>query len=120
MQVKYLETSALGLRWMRTYYQKNPQLNRANALKSLRKAEEILADFPYSGELYEDFEVVREYPLYATAFSLLYTFLHETVWIIDIRDQRGNRSADALRDFNREVRLKHGLAPLPTTREEQI
>ncbi len=112
MQIKYLETTALGLRWMRTYYQKNPQLNRAAALAALKNAELLLADFPYSGECYEDYERVREYHIHATAFSLLYTFQQETIWIIDVRDQRGNRSAEAIREFNKDIRIKHGLPPL--------
>jgi hypothetical protein len=109
MQLKYLETSALGLRWMRAFYQKNSQLNRAHAVKALKKAEETLRSFPYSGELYEDFNDVREYHIYATAFSFLYTCVSNTIWIIDVRDQRGNRSAAALRDFNTEISKKHGL-----------
>jgi hypothetical protein len=38
-----------------------------------------------------------------TSFSLLYTVARDTVWIIDIRDQRGRRSADALRRFLRDA-----------------
>jgi hypothetical protein len=109
VQLKYLETSEHGLRWMRTYYQKNPHLNRANALSALKKAEGTLLSFPYSGELYEDFKNVREYHIYATAFSFLYTYVADTVWIIDVRDQRGNRSAAALREFGKEIRKRYGL-----------
>ncbi len=106
MKLKYLDTSAFGLRWMRAYYQKNPQLNRAQALNALKKAEKTLLDFPYSGELYEDFEGVREYHIHATAFSFLYICVADTIWILDVRDQRGNRSQAALRDFRKEIQAR--------------
>lgn len=49
---------------------------------------------------------MREYLLQGTCFSLIYTVARETVWIIDIHDQRGRRSAEALRDFTRELRAR--------------
>ena len=52
---------------------------------------------------------VREYKIIGTAFSLLYTVANDTIWIIDIRDQRGFRSAEALRYFNQELRQRLGL-----------
>lgn len=109
MKIEYLRTAEPGLHWMRLYYRKNPQLDRARALASLRRAEMTLAEFPASGHRFEDMEQVREYNIDGTAVSLLYTIARDTVWIIDIRDQRGLRSAEALRGFTRELRREHGI-----------
>lgn len=109
MKLAYLETSDPGLRWMRSYYRRNPQLNRSKFLAALKRAEQTLCEFPMSGERFQDFGGVREYPIQGTAFSLLYTVSRETVWVIDIRDQRGLRSAEALRMYNRELRQRYGL-----------
>jgi hypothetical protein len=89
---------------MRAYYRRHPQLDIARAAVSLRRAEAILREHPAAGRRFEDFEAVREYPIQGTAFSLLYTVARDTVWIIDVRDQRGQRSAEALRQFLRELR----------------
>ncbi len=69
-------------------------------------AETILCEHPAAGTRFEDSATVREYPVRGTSFSLLYTVARETVWIIDVRDQRGMRSAEALRQFLQEVRRK--------------
>ena len=108
MKLAYLRTSEAGLRWMRTYYRRNPQLDVRRAANSLRIAETILCEHPAAGRRFEDFEDVREYLLQGTPFSLLYTLAQDTVWIIDIRDQRGRRSAEALRQFVRELRARSG------------
>jgi hypothetical protein len=52
---------------------------------------------------------VREYNITGTAFSLLYSVMADNIWIIDIRDQRGLRSAEALRTFTSELRQRFGL-----------
>ena len=93
---------------MRTYYRRNPQLDVRRAAASLRTAETILREHPAAGRRFEDFEIVREYLLQGTSFSLLYTVARDTIWIIDVRDQRGLRSAEALRQFLRELRAKLG------------
>ena len=108
MKLEYLPTSEPGLRWMRTYYRRNPQLDVRRAAASLRTAETILREHPAAGRRFEDFDTVREYLLQGTSFSLLYTVARDTVWIIDIRDQRGRRSAEALRRFLQELRAKLG------------
>lgn len=95
---------------MRSYYRKNPQLDRASALKSLHLAETVLAEFPQSGHKFQDMNGVFEYPINGTPFSMLYTVAHDAVWVIDIRDQRGLRSAAAISAFDRELRRKYGLA----------
>lgn len=108
MRLAYLATSAAGLRWMRAYYRKNPQLDVRRAVAALKSAETILRAHPAAGHRFEDFETVREYLIQGTSFSLIYTVARGCVWIIDIRDQRGQRSAEALRDFTRELRARLG------------
>jgi len=104
MKLEYLRTSEPGLRWMREYYRRHPQLDTRRAAASLRTAETVLSGHPAAGRRFEDFETVREYLIQGTSFSLLYTVARDTVWIIDIRDQRGRRSAEALRRFLRDAR----------------
>lgn len=109
MEITYLETSEPGFRWMRTYYNQNPQLDYDKAIASLVRAEAVLKDHPFSGRLFEDYEHVRQYQIGNTAFALLYTVARETIWIIDVRDTRGRRSVDVLRAFNDKLRDSYGL-----------
>lgn len=109
MEIRYLETAAPGLRWFRACCRRNPQLDAAKAVDALIRAETLLAEFPLSGPAYEDFDAVREYRIQGTAFSLLYTVAKDTIWIIDLRDQRGRRSAEALRLHGRELRARYGI-----------
>lgn len=109
MKLFYLETSEPGLRWLKGYYRQNPQLNLENAAQFIKRAEQVLLEFPEAGKMYEDFEKVREYKIQGTAFSFLYTVSRKTVWIIDVRDQRGQRSAEALETFNARLRVKYKL-----------
>jgi hypothetical protein len=57
------------------------------------------------GRRFEDFDAVREYLVQGTPFSLLYAIACDTVWIIDVRDQRGRRGAEAVRRFLRDFRV---------------
>ena len=109
MEVRYLETAEPGLRWFRAYYRQNPQLDLSKAINALIRSEAILAEYPMSGASYEDFTTVREFKVQGTAFSLLYTVAQDAVWIIDLRDQRGQRSAEALRLYVRELRGRYGI-----------
>jgi len=104
MKLCYLSTAEPGLRWFRAYHRKNPQLDHQAAIDALRRAEAALIEFPCSSVRYEDFDAVREYKIAGAAFSLLYAVADETVWIIDLRDQRGRRSAEALRRFIEALR----------------
>ena len=104
--LRYLATAEPGLRWMRTYHRRNPQLDVIRAVEALRRAEAVLQAYPDAGHRYEDFEAVREFKITGTAFSLLYTVARGTVWVIDVRDQRGLRNAEALRTFAAELRAK--------------
>jgi len=47
---------------------------------------------------------VREHPIVGACFTILYTVARDTIWVIDIRDARGLRSAEALRQFARDLR----------------
>ncbi|MFT6168575.1 MAG: hypothetical protein ACJAR9_000685 [Celeribacter sp.] len=109
MKLEYLETSHPGVRWMRSYYRQNPQLNRAKVLASLQAAERIISEFPTTGHTFQELEDVFEYLIQGTTFSLLYTVARGTVWIIDVRDQRGLRSAEALRLYERELRQQYKI-----------
>ena len=68
----YLAMSEQGLRWMRTYYRRNPQLAMARAVDALRQAEAILRAHPEARHRYEGRADVREWKIAGTAFSLLY------------------------------------------------
>ena len=109
LALRYLRTAQPGLVWMRAYYRRNPHLDLARALASLKRAEDVIREFPQSAKRFEDFESIREAKIHRTAFSLLYTVARETVWVIDLRDQRGFRSAEALRSFTAELRERHGI-----------
>jgi len=106
MKLKYLDTAESGLRWMRRYYREQPQLDAGKAVAALQRAEAILQEFPFSGTAYEGRESVREYRLQGSVFSLLYTVASDTIWIIDLHDQRGYRSAEALRHFQQDLRKR--------------
>lgn len=106
MKLEYLKTSEVGVRWFASYYRRNPQLDTRKAVAALRAAETSLREFPMTGVVFEGFEAVREKQILETAFSLLYTVQSDTVYIIDLRDQRGVRSAEALRQFTRELRIR--------------
>ena len=104
--LRYLATAEPGLRWMRAYYRRNPQLAVARAADALRQAEAVLRAHPEAGHRYEGHADVREWRIAGTAFSLLYAQARGTVWVIDVRDQRGLRSAEALRTFVAELRRR--------------
>jgi hypothetical protein len=109
MKIEYLHSSEAGSQWLRKYYRKNPQLDFKKLRIAFQAAEKILSDFPYSGEHFEDYENVREYKVQASNFSLLYTIARNTIWVIDIRDARGHRSAEALSLFTNELRARFGI-----------
>ena len=107
MKLRFLESSQPGLRWMLQYYRNNPQLNEAKAFASFAATERRICDLAPPKETFEDFEDVWEVKIQNTAFSFLYTIRGQTAYVIDIRDQRGYRSAAALRVFERELRRKY-------------
>ncbi len=94
---------------MKRYFQSQPQLDQASAFENFEKAKLLLKQHPQAGEQFEDFSEVREIHITRSAFSVLYTCIDDTIFIIDIRDSRGLRSAAALRRFTVELRDKYGL-----------
>ncbi len=106
MKLEYLKTAEAGVRWFGSYYRRNPQLNTRKAVAALRATEASLLEFPMAGVKLEGFEVVREKNIVGTAFSLLYTVQFDTVFVIDLRDQRGRRSAEALVAFVQELKRR--------------
>lgn len=109
MKIQYLLTVEPGARWFRAYYRRNPQLDFRKASAALRAAEQTLSEFPLVGERFEEREEVREQHILGTPFSLLYTVARDTIWIIDLRDTRGLRSAEALSVFTRELQARFGI-----------
>jgi hypothetical protein len=109
MQVRFLETAEPGLRWFKQYYAARPELNWPVAREVLRATIAQLKANPYSGHTFDDFTEMFEKKLSKTAFSLLYTVHDQTIFVIALRDQRGLRSAAALRAFTAELRRKYGL-----------
>jgi hypothetical protein len=110
MKIEYLFTSEAGSQWLRKYYRKNPQLDFKKLKVAFRVAEKNLSEFPFSGECFEEYENVREYPIQGSNFSILYTVARDIIWVIDIRDARGHRSADALTLFSSELRSRFGIS----------
>jgi hypothetical protein len=108
MKIRYLETAKPGLVWMKRHFQTQPQLDQAAAFDSFERAKQLLKQHPHAGEQFEDFVDVREIHITCSAFSILYTCIDDTIFIIDIRDSWGLRSATALRKFTQELRDKYG------------
>jgi len=77
----------------------------------VKRAERTRVKFPFFSEPCEDFETFREHRSVGTTFSLLYTVASETVWIIHVRDARGHRGAEALREFIKTLRRENDLQP---------
>jgi hypothetical protein len=109
MQLRFLETSQLGLRWMMLYYQNNPQLDKARALRSFDNALAFIKTSIPRKKTFAGLPDVWEGKVAYTPFSILYTIRGKTIYVIDVRDQRGNRSAEALRRFSAELAEKYGL-----------
>jgi plasmid stabilization system protein ParE len=106
MQLEFLQTAQPGLRWFYRYYRENPQLRKEAAYAAFRKARALVKANPYLGHPHEDAGGVREIAITGTNFSMLYTVARDTILVIDLRDARGTRSADALRAFTAELRSR--------------
>jgi len=109
MQLVYLETATLGLRWFKQYYAQRPELNWQSARNTLKASIATIKTNPHSGRKFDHFETVYERKLAKTHFSLLYTIQNETIYVIDVRDQRRLRSAAALQVCTTELRERCGL-----------
>ena len=89
------------------YYRSNPQLNRTKAFASFAATERRMAELAPPKETFAGLTDVWEATIPKTAFSFLYTIRNQTVYVIDVRDQRGYRSAEALAAFDRELRQRY-------------
>ena len=109
MKLVFLETSALGLAWVKRFSREQSQLDKPAFFANFRAARSLLAEHPLAGHRLDGFENVRQLKISHSPFSLIYTCRGDTIYIIDVRDQRGNRSARALRQFTSALARKHGL-----------
>ena len=109
MKIQFLDTSINGLKWMKNYFMSQPQLDAQTASKNYQNAKRLLKEQPYIGHPFGAYDDVLEFSIKKTAFSFLYTVQRDTIFIIDIRDSRGMRSAKALRQFNDELKSKYGF-----------
>lgn len=89
------------------YYRSNPQLNQSSAYANFAATERRMAELPPPKENFWGIKGVWEVKIQKTAFSFLYTIRGNTVYVIDVRDQRGQRSAEALRAFTQELRQRY-------------
>ena len=103
MKIWILESAQQGLAWMKRYYYQQEQLNSKIAFENFIKTQELLYLHPYIGSLCDGYDAVREMKIAKTVFSIVYTLIGETIYIIDIRDQRGLRSLQALESFADEL-----------------
>ncbi len=109
MRIQFLETSAVGLAWMKAYYGEQIQLDAGRVYESFDAALENLKQSPRLGQRFDGFDNVRELQIVHSPFSILYTVKGEAIYIIDVRDGRGTRSAEALATFNGILRKKYNL-----------
>ena len=84
---------------MKRYFKIQSQLDNTTVFTSFSKARVLLKQESLAGHRFDDLENVRELKIRNSALSILYTHKNDTVYIIDVRDQRGTRSAEALREF---------------------
>ncbi len=96
---------------MKQYYREQSQLNSDRVFANFDAAQDRLSREPFAGHQFDDFENVRELQISKSPFSILFTHHNDTIYIIDIRDQRGLRSAEALADFTQRLKKKYGLCP---------
>ena len=92
MKIHFLETSQDGLRWMLRYYENVFPAGRKNGLMNYQNAKRLLRDNPFGGHEFDKMQDIREMRVVKTPFSIIYTVQGETIYVIDIRDQRGIRS----------------------------
>lgn len=109
MNIQFLESSKAGMQWMRRYYREQPQLNKRKAYASFFTAQKNLTEGLVRAHQYEDLDGVFEYSIIGTPFSIIYTQRHSSIYIIDIRDPRGQRSAKAIQQFEIELKKKLSL-----------
>lgn len=91
MKLRFASSSEHGLRWMLRYYERVFPAGRKGAAQNYRKAKAQLLQEPYSGHPFRDHDGVFELMIRRSYFSIIYTVEGETIFVIDIRDQRGMR-----------------------------
>jgi len=94
---------------MRRYFREQPQLNKEAALESYKNTKNLLRQEPYIGHVFDEMDGIFELRISKTNFSVLYTVKDETIYVIDIRDQRGFRSSIALQQYSQLLKKKYGL-----------
>ena len=109
MKIQFLESAAPGIRWMRRYFREQPQINAKAASESFKRTRNMLKQDPYLGHVFDEIDGVFEKEIRGTHFSILYAVNSETVYIIDIRDHRGFRSSNALRQYSQLLKKKYGI-----------
>ncbi len=108
MKIQFLESSLLGLQWMRPYYRERPHLKDA-AARGYQKAKDLLRDNSVTGRSFDGIAGVSERSILNTPFSILYTVKDDTIYVIDIRDGRGHRSERAVREYTQHLKKKYHL-----------
>lgn len=109
MKIQFLESANPGIRWMRRYFREQPQLDAKAASDSYKNTRNLLKQEPYIGHVFDEIEGVFERSISKTHFSILYAVRDETIYIIDIRDQRGFRSSNALRQYSQHLKNAYKL-----------
>ena len=109
MKIQFLETANPGIRWMRRYFHDQPQLDKQAASQSYKDTKKLLKQEPYIGRIFDEKDGIFERSISKTHFSILYAVKDETIYIIDIRDQRGLRSSNALRQYTQYLKKKYEL-----------
>ena len=94
---------------MRRYFREQPQLDAQAASESYKNTRSLLKQEPYIGHVFDEIKGVFERRILKTHFSILYAVKADTIYIIDIRDQRGLRSANALRQYSQHLKEKYEL-----------
>ena len=107
MKVRFLRSAQPGLRWMRRYYTLNPQFNKAKAFVSLNETKRRIQDTPPPSKTFGNLDGIWEVSILGTAFSLIYAIERSHILIIDVRDQRGNRSWPAVEEFLKQHEQLH-------------
>lgn len=76
---------------------------------SYKNTRNLITQEPFSGHSFDELDGVLERSISKTHFSILYAVKGQTIYIIDIRDQRGLRSSNALRQYASRLKKKYGL-----------
>ena len=109
MKIQFLESAAPGIRWMRNYFREQPQIDNLAASESYKNTKNLLKQEPYIGHKFDEMDGIFEVKISRTHFSILYAVKDETVYIIDVRDHRGFRSGNTLRQYSLHLKNIYGL-----------